>query len=102
MVTNSVPLEVNEHPYTEVLGRLEQYPQNDGDIDIVVHSTCRIRFRNIIANFQQRFWTIHSSESVSDETQSVNKECSDESGVNHATRSMIGNVKTLEKSFNEI
>ena len=42
MVTNSEPLEVNENPYTEVLGRLEQYPENDGDIDIVVHSTCRI------------------------------------------------------------
>ena len=85
MVTNSEPLEVNEHPYTEVLGRLVQYPQNDGDIDIVVDSTCRISFRNRIANFQQRFGTIHSSESVSDETQIVNKECSEESAVNHAT-----------------
>ena len=97
MVTNSEPLKVNEHPYTEVLGRLEQCPQNDGDIDIVVHSTCRIKFRNRIANFQERFGTIASSESVSDETQSVNKECSEESDVNHATRPMIGNVKTLEK-----
>ena len=92
-----IPLEVNENPYTEVLGRLEQYPQNDGDIDIVLHSTYRIKFRNRIANFQERFGTIPSSESVSDETQSVNKECSEESAVNYATSSMIGNVKTLEK-----
>ena len=46
-----------------------------------------IKFRNRIANFQERFGTIHS----------INKECSEESAINHATRSMIGNVKTLEK-----
>ena len=86
-----VPFELKEHNFTEVLLRLEKH---DGKEKIVVHQSCRTNFRNKIKKFQERHGLINVGESSFEENAIPD---SSESSIKHATRSVIGNVRTLEK-----
>ena len=84
----NIPFELKEHNFTEVLNGLNK--QNDKE-KVIVH-TCRVGFRNKIKTFQERYGLISLSESLSEEN---TRTLSSESPFKHATRSAVGNVRTL-------
>ena len=87
----NIQFELKEHNFTEVLNRLNK--QNDKE-KVIVHTSCRVGFRNKVKTFQERYGLINLSEgSIEENTRTV----SSDSPSKHATRSAIGNVRTLEK-----
>ena len=87
----NVPFELKEHNFSEVLNRLNK--QNDKE-KIIVHASCRVSFRNKIKTFQERYGLINLSKSSPEENA---RKPSSDSQFKHATRSAVGNVRTLEK-----
>ena len=87
----NIPFELKEHNFTEVLNRLNK--QNDTE-KIIVHTSCRVSFRNNIRTFQERYGLINLSESSSEEN---TRTLSSDSPFKHATRSAVGIARTLEK-----
>ena len=61
---------------------------------IIVHTSCRVNFRNKIKTFQERYGLINLSESSSEEN---TRTLSSDSPFKHATWSAVGNVRALEK-----
>ena len=87
----NIPFELKEHNFTEVLIRLNK--QNDKE-KIIVHTLCGVSFRSKIKAFQKRHGLVNLPESSTEES---TRTLSTDSPFKHATRSVVGNCRTLEK-----
>ena len=86
----NIPPELKEHNSTEVLNRLNK--QNDKE-NIIVHTLCRVSLRNKIKTFEERYGLLNLSDSSPEEN---TKTFSSDSPFKHASRSAVGNVRTLK------
>ena len=88
-----IPLEVKEHSYTLVNSRLRE---RDSEDKITVHSNCRTNFRTRVIVFENRYGT-RPSEAPDGILQGTDIQSPSSSPVKHATRTIVDNVRSLEK-----